>query len=48
MGKIKRNVKGIANQRVRMGFFTVPLWLFGAVYLARMLKNRRSGRAPAY
>jgi hypothetical protein len=48
MGKIKRNVKGIANQRVRMGVFTVPLWLFGAVFLARYLRNRRTGRVPAY
>ena len=47
MAKIKRNLKGLANQRVRMGFFTVPLWLFGAVYLARYLKNRRT-RVVAY
>ena len=47
MAKIKRNLKGLANQRVRMGFFTVPLWVLGAVYLARYVKNRRT-RVPAY
>ena len=47
MAKIKRNLKGLANQRVRMGFFTVPLWVVGAVYLARYVKNRRT-RVPAY
>ena len=45
--KLKRNVKGIANQRVRLGVFTVPLWLFGAIYLVRYIKNRRQ-RVPAY
>lgn len=47
MGKIKRNFKGLASQRVRMGFFTVPLWVVGAVYLARYIRNRRH-RVPAY
>jgi hypothetical protein len=34
-------VKGVLNQRVRMGFFTVPLWVVGAVYLARVIRDRR-------
>ncbi len=38
---LKKNVKGVLNQRVRMGFFTVPLWVVGAVLLARRLRNRR-------
>lgn len=41
MGKIKRNVKGLLNTRVRMGLFTVPLWVVGAVYMARRLRDRR-------
>ena len=38
---LKKNVKGVLNQRVRLGFFTVPLWVVGAVFLARRLRNRR-------
>jgi hypothetical protein len=41
MKKVKSGVKGVLNQRVRMGFFTVPLWVVGAVYLTRMIRNRR-------
>jgi hypothetical protein len=41
MGKLKRNVKSVLNQRVRMGLFTVPLWVVGAVYLARRVRDRR-------
>ncbi len=41
MKKVKSGVKGVLNQRVRMGFFTVPLWVVGAVYLAKMVRDRR-------
>lgn len=41
MGKIKSNVKSVLNQRVRMGLFSVPLWVVGAVYLTRRLRDRR-------
>jgi hypothetical protein len=41
MGKLKSNVKSVLNQRVRMGLFTVPLWVVGAVYLARRVRDRR-------
>jgi hypothetical protein len=47
MGKMKTNVKGLLNQRVRMGLFTVPLWVFGAVYLAKKVRNRRRGYVTA-
>lgn len=47
MSKLKKNVKGVLNQRVRLGFFTVPLWVVGAVALVRYFKNRRRP-APAY
>jgi hypothetical protein len=47
MGKIKSNVKGLLNQRVRMGLFTVPLWVVGAVYLAKRVRNRRRGYITA-
>jgi hypothetical protein len=41
MAKISKNVKSVLNQRVRMGFLTVPLWVVGAVYLTRKLRDRR-------
>jgi len=41
MGKVKKNVKGLLNQRVRIGLFTVPLWVVGALFLARKLRDRR-------
>ena len=41
MARLKGNLKGIMNQRVRFGFFSVPLWIAGAVYVARMLRDRR-------
>lgn len=47
MGKIKTNVNGLLNQRVRMGLFTVPLWVVGAVYLAKKVRNRRRGYVTA-
>jgi hypothetical protein len=37
----KKNVKGLLNQRVRLGLFTVPLWVVGAVFLARRIRDRR-------
>ena len=45
--KIKQNVKGVLNQRVRVGFFTVPVWALGAFLLFRQLRNRRQ-KSPAY
>jgi len=48
MKKVKSGVKGVLNQRVRMGFLTVPLWVVGAVYLTRTLRNRRRLRAETY
>lgn len=47
MGKLKSNVKGLLNQRVRMGLFTVPIWVVGAVYLAKRIRNRRRGYITA-
>lgn len=41
MGKLKSNVKGLLNQRVRLGLFTVPLWVVGAVFVVRKLRERR-------
>jgi hypothetical protein len=41
MAKMKSNVKGLLNQRVRLGLLTVPLWMLGAVFLARKLRDRR-------
>jgi hypothetical protein len=38
---LKKNVKGVLSQRVRMGFFTVPLWVVGAVFLTRWVRDRR-------
>jgi hypothetical protein len=44
MGKLKSNVKDVLNQRVRIGLFTVPLWVVGAIFLARMIRDRRRHR----
>jgi hypothetical protein len=44
--KIKENVKGVLNQKVRFGFFTVPVWALGAYFVVRQLRNRR--KSPAY
>ena len=41
MKKVKSGVKGVLSQRVRMGFFTVPLWAVGVVFLAKAVRNRR-------
>lgn len=44
MGKIKKvksGVTGILNQRVRMGLFTVPLWVLAAAWAGRKLMARR-------
>ena len=38
---LKSNAKGLLTQRVRMGLFTVPLWVVGAVFVARKLRDRR-------
>ena len=43
--KVKKNVKGLLNRRVQLGFFTVPLWVAGAVYAAKLLRDRRSRHA---
>jgi hypothetical protein len=45
MSKIKKNVKSALNRKVRLGFFTVPLWVLGAVYVARMIRDRRQTAA---
>jgi hypothetical protein len=42
MAKIsKKSVKGFLNQRVRVGFLTLPLWLVGAAFVGRKLMARR-------
>ena len=43
--KVKKNVKGLLNRRVQLGFFTVPLWVAGAVYAAKLLRDRRRRHA---
>lgn len=39
--KLKNNVKGLLNRRVQLGFLTVPLWVAGAVYAAKLIRDRR-------
>lgn len=41
MKKVKSGVKDVLSQRVRMGLFTVPLWMVGVVFVARKLRDRR-------
>jgi hypothetical protein len=40
MSKLNK-VKSVLNKKVHVGFFTVPLWLLGAVYLTRRIRDRR-------
>ena len=39
--KLKNNVKGLLNRRVQLGFLTVPLWVAGAVFVAKLIRDRR-------
>ena len=34
-------IKNLLKQRVRVGLFTVPLWLVGAAFLWSRLRERR-------
>jgi hypothetical protein len=43
--KLKNNVKGLLNRRVQFGFLTVPLWVAGAVYAAKLIRDRRRRHA---
>ena len=43
--KLKKNVKGLLNRRVQLGLFTVPLWVAGAVYAAKLIRDRRRRHA---
>ncbi|HWM94918.1 MAG TPA: hypothetical protein VN493_29455 [Thermoanaerobaculia bacterium] len=43
--KLKNNVKGLLNRRVQFGFLTVPLWVAGAIYAAKLLRDRRRRHA---
>ena len=43
--KVKKNVKSLLNRRVQLGLFTVPLWVAGAVYAAKVLRDRRRRHA---
>jgi hypothetical protein len=38
---LKQNVKGVLTKKVRFGFFTVPVWVVGAVFLTRWARDRR-------
>ena len=35
MKKVTSGVKGVLNQRVRLGLFSVPLWVVGLVVVAQ-------------
>ena len=41
MGMIGRKTKKLLNSRVRIGFLSLPLWVAGAVFLAKKLNDRR-------
>ena len=45
--KVKKNVKGLLNRRVQVGMFTVPLWVAGAVFAAKLIRDRRRRHAIA-
>lgn len=39
--RLKGNVKSLLNQRVRLGFLSVPLWAAGVYFVAKRLRARR-------
>jgi hypothetical protein len=41
MKKVTSNVKGVLNQKVRLGLFSVPLWVVGLVVVAKAVRARR-------
>jgi hypothetical protein len=41
MKKATSNVKGVLNQKVRLGLFSVPLWVVGLVVVGKALRARR-------
>ncbi len=47
MGKIKRDVKNLLTRRVQFGLLSVPLWVVGAVFAARAIRDRRRRQLPA-
>jgi hypothetical protein len=41
MKQVKSTVKGVLNQKVRLGLFSVPLWVVGVVVVAKAVRARR-------
>jgi hypothetical protein len=41
LDKIKNDVQGVLTQKVRLGFFAMPLWLLAAVLIVRQVRGRR-------
>jgi hypothetical protein len=41
MKQVKSTVKGVLNQKVRLGLFSVPLWVVGLVVVAKAVHARR-------
>jgi 2-hydroxychromene-2-carboxylate isomerase len=41
MKNVKSGVKGVLNQKVRLGLFSVPLWVVGLVVVGKALRARR-------
>jgi hypothetical protein len=42
LDRIKGDVQGVLTHRVRVGFFTVPLWLLASVLVVRQIRRHRS------
>lgn len=41
MKQVKSTVKSVLNQKVRLGLFSVPLWVVGVVVVAKAVRARR-------
>lgn len=39
--KLKGDVKSVLTQRVRVGFFTLPLWVLASALVLRQVMRRR-------
>lgn len=40
--KLKKDLKGVLTQEVRVGFLTVPVWLLAAGFIVQQMRRRRA------
>lgn len=45
MGSMKRKAKSLLNQRMRVGVFTLPIWVVGLAFVANRVWKSRQQRS---